>query len=514
VTERVAIIGAGIGGLSAAMRLAHAGLDVTVLERHGAPGGKMRTVHSLAGPVDAGPTVLTLKPLFAELFEQCGLSLDAAVMLDPVDLLARHRWQDGSCLDLFSDAERSRDAIGAVMGSRAAQQFARFHLRCERLFGAVEGPMLRDRDPSPARMTGLVLRQPWLIPALAPGRSLAQSLTAQFRDPRLRQLFGRYATYVGGYPNASPALLMLIWHAESRGVWRVRGGMHALARAMETAARGLGARFRYGAEASAIEIRGGRAAAVTTAEGERIACDAVLFNGDPAALSRGMLGEGLRDVVPARATAPRSLSAYVWGFAAEARGHELAHHNVYFGRVPNAEFEDIAEGRMPSDPTLYLCAQDHGREAGTQRFQIIMNGPPRAATTPPDEERARCRTITFGMLERMGLSLSPLPEADALTTPEEFHALFPGSEGALYGLSPHGMMQAFRRPRARTDRPGLYLAGGGAHPGAGIPMASLSGRHAVEAIMQDLASTSRPRPAATGGGTSTASPRTAAAPYR
>jgi 1-hydroxycarotenoid 3,4-desaturase len=457
--------------------------------------------------------VLTLKPLFEELFDACGLSLDAAVPLRPVEMLARHRWQDGACLDLFADAERSRDAIGVAMGRQAAQQFARFHLRAERLFAAVEGPMLHSREPSAARMTGLVLRQPWLIPALAPGRTLAQSLTAQFRDPRLRQLFGRYATYVGGYPNASPALLMLIWHAEARGVWRVEGGMHGLARAMEGAAEGMGATFRYGAEVERIETRGGRVTGVV-ADGARLACDAVLHNGDPAALSKGLLGEALRDVVPPSATAPRSLSAYVWGFAAEAAGHELAHHNVYFGRVPNAEFDDIAEGRMPADPTLYLCAQDHGGPARRQRFQIIMNGPPRAATTPADEERERCRTITFGMLERMGLSLSPLPETDALTTPEQFGALFPGSEGALYGLSPHGMMQAFRRPRARTDCPGLYLAGGGAHPGAGIPMASLSGRHAAEAIMQDLASTSRPRPAATGGGISTGSRRTAAAPSR
>ena len=512
MVERAVVIGAGVGGLAAAMRLAHRGVDVTVLERHAAPGGKMRVVDSVAGPVDAGPTVLTMRAVFDDLFDACGAALDDHVTLRPLEVLARHHWPDGSEMDLFSDYERSRDAIAELAGPRAAKQFARFHRDTERLFAAFEGPMMQAAAPSVGGMAGVVARQPWLVPALAPGRTVAQDLRSRFTDPRLRQLFGRYSTYVGGYPNASPALLSLIWHAESRGVWSVEGGMHGLARAMEAVARAAGATFQYGLEARRIVVEGGRVTGVQIGEAV-LPADAVVFNGDPRALVHGMLGEAARDVLPASAVDARSLSAFVWSFAAEAEGRVPEHHNVFFGRDPEAEFADIAEGRMPRDPTLYVCAQDAGGTATAGRYEIIMNGPPRPGLDPDPEEMERCRETTFDMLDRMGLRLER-PPLEALTTPEGFHRMFPGSDGSLYGLSPHGIMAAFRRPKARTDLPGLFLAGGGAHPGAGIPMAATSGRLAVEAMIGDRASTSPSRPRATAGGTSTGSRRTVNAPSR
>ncbi|MEM9797613.1 MAG: 1-hydroxycarotenoid 3,4-desaturase CrtD [Pseudomonadota bacterium] len=514
--DRIAIIGAGIGGLAAAMRLARAGCDVTVLERHDAPGGKMRTVPSVAGPVDAGPTVLTMRDVFEELFDAGGASLTDHVTLRPLDTLARHYWDDGATLDLFSDYRRSLDAVGVFAGARAARQFARFHRRAERLFAAFEGPMMRAEAPTLSGMVANVMMRPWLVPAMSPGRTLARSLRAQFTDPRLRQLFGRYATYVGGHPDAVPALLSLIWHAESRGVWSVEGGMHNLARAMEGVAKGAGARFQYGADVTRIEMQNGRVDAVHVGE-ERRSVDAVLFNGDPRALREGLLGQSAVASVPETGVAPRSLSAFVWSFAARPGGIAPHHHNVFFGHDAETEFEDLAMGVMPRDPTLYVCAQDRGHgatPAGAERFEIIMNGPPRSGTTPDPEEQALCRETTFSRLAKMGLTFSDRPEASALTTPEQFNHLFPATDGSLYGLSPHGMMAAFRRPRARTEIPGLYLCGGGAHPGAGIPMAAMSGGHAAAAIMRDRVSTSPSRRTAMGGGISTASPKTVHGPSR
>ncbi|MEM7490715.1 MAG: FAD-dependent oxidoreductase, partial [Pseudomonadota bacterium] len=390
------------------------------------------------------------------------------------------------------------------------------HQRAATLFRAFEGPMMQAAAPSLAGMTATVARRPWLVPAMSPGKSLADALDAQFTDPRLRQLFGRYATYVGGYPAASPALLSLIWHAESQGVWAVKGGMHGLARAMRTVAEAAGARFRFDTEVAALETESGAVTAIRTVD-DRIEADAVIFNGDPRALTQGLLGPEVARVVPTNATAKRSLSAFVWSFAARATGRTPQHHNVFFGTVPNSEFDDIAQGRMPTDPTLYVCAQDRGEAPdtiGPERFEIIMNGPPRPSTTPDPEEMARCRKTTFEMLDRMGLSFDPIPDTDALATPETFNTLFPGTDGSLYGLPPHGMMSAFRRPRARTEMSGLYLAGGGAHPGAGIPMATTSGKHAAEAILQDRASTSPSRQTATAGGMSTASRRMVNMPSR
>lgn len=508
---RAVVIGAGIGGLSAALRLAHAGLSVTVIEAAPTVGGKMRTRDSVAGPIDIGPTVMTLKGVFETLLADVGARLCDHVQLIPETLLARHFWRDGTTLDLTADEGRNIDAIGAFAGAKAARQFARFTKRAKRLYQAFEGPIMQAPAPRLAGLVGHVLKQPALIPDMAPGLSLAGSLATKFSDPRLRQLFGRYATYVGGSPYHSPAVLGLIWHSEARGVWRVAGGMHKLAQAMQRLAESKGATFHFNSHAARIEQQDGRVIAVHLADGTRLAADLVVFNGDPKALVAGRLGTSAARAVPRQGVAARSLSAFVWGFAATPSGVELAHHNVFFCADPRREFADLAAGRMPEDGTLYVCAQDRGGAppTGPERFEIILNGPPGHPSTP--EDAYTCRTRTFETLAAMGLRFSPTPPISALHMPGDFDRDFPASDGSLYGLSPHGMMASFQRPTARTAIKGLYLAGGGAHPGAGIPMACLSGQHAAAAILSDLASTSTSRPTATRGGMSTGSAMTGSA---
>ena len=178
----------------------------------------------------------------------------------------------------------------------------------------------------------------------------------------------------------------------------------------------------------------------------------------------------------------------------------------FFNDRYRSEFDAIARGHMPGDATLYVCAQDRGGARvpdGPERFEIILNGPAGHDTT--EEDRQLCQTRVFETLASHGLRFSPEPGTTALTAPPDFNRAFPGSDGSLYGRSPHGMMATFHRPGARTRVKGLYLAGGGAHPGAGVPMACLSGQHAAEAIMRDLALTSTSPRTATRGGISTGS---------
>ncbi|MEM7547274.1 MAG: 1-hydroxycarotenoid 3,4-desaturase CrtD [Pseudomonadota bacterium] len=511
----IAVIGAGMGGLASAIRLAAAGQDVTLFEAAATPGGKMRALPSAAGPVDAGPTVLTLSHVFDELFASAGERIEDHVTLMREDILARHWWPDGSTLDLHADAEASIEAVRAFAGDAASAEFAAFAATTRRLFEAFDAPMMQAARPRLAGLTAHVMRNPALIPAMAPHLTLAQNLAKRFTDPRLRQLFGRYATYVGGSPYRSPALLGLIWHAEAQGVWRVEGGMRALATALAGLAQQKGATIHYDTAVERIETSGDRVTGLVTAHGHHPA-DRIVFNGDPAALRRGLLGEGPRRAVGAKATAPRSLSAYVWSFAATPSGRDLTHHNVFFGQEPRSEFDDLAAGRMPADPTLYVCAEDRGTGTAPpaqERFEIIMNGAPTSTALPQTDEASACQTLTFKALARSGLDFAPIPATSALTTPAMFANLFPGSDGSLYGRNPQGMMAAFHRPPARTAIRGLYLAGGGAHPGAGVPMAALSGRHAAEAIFTDLASTSPSRRMDTHGGISTGSPTIRAAPY-
>ncbi|WP_439138136.1 1-hydroxycarotenoid 3,4-desaturase CrtD [Planktotalea sp.] len=488
----IAIIGAGIGGLAAALRLSYAGCRVTVLERHAGPGGKMRTLPTIAGDVDAGPTVLTMKSVFEDLFADAGLRLEDHVTLQAEDILARHFWRDGKVLDLMRDAAHSGENVARAFGSSGAEEFTAFCQQTDHLFDAFDGPMIRSAQPSLAELALTVAKSPKLLRAMRPLSTLTQNLNRHFTDPRLAQLFARYATYVGGLPTQSPSLLSLIWQAENQGVWYVKGGMHQLAKSIVNAARGFGTEFVYNAHVTRIKTQDGSVCAVQT-EDTRYAVDAVLFNGDPNALQTGLLGPTIEQAVNKGMTTPRSLSANVMSFAAIPKGVDLAAHNVFFARDPQSEYAPLARGQQQRDPTLYICAQDRFGGAtpdGPERFEIILNSPPNDKNAAPSKkETEQCQTLILQQLDQFGLDFSPQPAPDTLTMTRHFAQLFPASHGSLYGRSPHGMMAAFKRPSARSKVKGLYLAGGGTHPGAGVPMATLSGAHAAAAILSDLTST-------------------------
>jgi 1-hydroxycarotenoid 3,4-desaturase len=423
-----------------------------------------------------------------------GCALSQLVTLTREPCLARHFWPDGSRLDLYDDATRNRAAVDAFGGPRALEEFEAFCDEAKALFALFDAPMMRAAEPRLGALTKAVLSAPRHLSTLSPLATLEGHLKRRFSDPRLRQLFARYATYVGGMPGQSPALLSLIWHAELSGVWRVVGGMHRLAEAMADRILALGGTILLQTDVKGIEVKDGRAHGVRLENGRVLEAPVVVFNGDPRALAEGKLGPAAAQVAPQTRSAKRSLSARVWSFAATPSPEvPLTHHNVFFGQTPGSEFRDLAAGLMPRDPTVYLCAEDRGTGApapsGPERFEIILNAAPLTEGAPIDEEVEACRQVTFQTLARFGLRFDPEPPDSALTTPAGFEALFPGSAGALYGQSPHGMTASLRRPRARTLYPGLYLVGGGTHPGAGVPMAALSGQHAAAAILEDLVST-------------------------
>jgi len=517
-TDRVAVIGAGIGGLVAAVELAARGLEVVVFERAPAPGGKMRVVRVGESGLDAGPTVLTMRWVFDEIFAEAGACLDASVSLRPAEILARHAWSEEERLDLHADVERTADEVGRLAGPAEAGRYRRFCERARRVYETLEGPFLRADRPSVAglaREVGLHrLGDLWRI---RPFATLWRALGQELRDPRLRQLFGRYATYVGSSPFRAPATLMLVAHVEQAGVWLVEGGMHRIAVALERLATGHGARFRYGTAVVDLSLSRGRVDGVVLQTGERVAADAVVSNADVATLESGGLGAAAARAVPPLPPASRSLSAVTWALVAETEGLPLLRHTVFFSRDYAAEFEDLfRRQRLPAEPTVYVCAQD--REArdgpapsGPERLLCLVNAPATGDLRPFDaSEVERCEKRAFGLLERCGLRVRPTREPPVVTTPAGFEQLFPGTGGALYGAASHGWRAAFRRPGARSALPGLHLAGGSTHPGAGVPMAALSGRRAARAVLADLASTSRSRGTATSGGTSTGAATTAA----
>jgi 1-hydroxycarotenoid 3,4-desaturase len=510
----VIVVGAGIGGLAAAVSLAARGVAVRVIERDADVGGKLRPVVIGDQVLDAGPTVFTMRRVFDELFASAGQALDDHLRLSPLQTLARHQWRDGSQLDLYAELPATIDAIGRFAGARAADQYQQFCRRSQRTFDTLERPYLHASRPNPLL---LAWRCGWRgLPGLmriSPFETLWQALGRQFDDPRLRQLFARYATYGGSSPMSAPATLMLIAHVERIGVWSVDGGMYRIADAVRRLAMSLGVRFEFGRRVERLLIQGGRVGGVALDGGETQAADAVVFNGDPQALAQGLLGDAFRTAAPTLAKGRRSLSALTWNLRTPARGFPLLRHTVFFSGDYRAEFDDLfANRRLPTDPTVYVCAQDRGDAAPDdtytpERLLCLVNAPPQDDDRLlSNEEIEACESRTFRRLADAGLALAPASPGRWRHAPIDWATRFPGTGGALYGQATHGWRASFSRPSSSSRWPGLYLAGGSTHPGAGVPMAALSGLLAAQRCLADHAgrtSISTWRPAAMPGGTST-----------
>ena len=500
--QRIVVIGAGIAGLVAALELSAQGFNVTVVEKAAAPGGKMREVEVAGSAIDAGPTVFTMPWVFEAVFAAAGAALSDHVTLHPVEILARHAWSAEQRLDLYADAARSAEAIGEFAGPAEARRYLEFAERARRIYQTLETPFLKSASPTPLTLIrDAGLRGLGDLSRISPFSTLWRALGEHFHDQRLRQLFGRYATYCGSSPFMAPATLMLVAHVERDGVWLIEGGMHRLAVALATLARANGTSFRYGAEVGEVVVSGGRATGIRLADGELIAADADIANADIAAIGSGRLGAAIKSAVPRVPRSARSLSALTWSLLAPTRGFPLLRHNVFFSASYASEFDDIFKrGRLPATPTVYVCAQYrdaqgnlcNSRGDAAERLLCLVNAPPTGDAHAFDSaEIAQCEERTFSLLERCGLHLRRQPARSVVTTPTDFNRLFPATGGALYGQASHGWMASFSRPGARSTMPGLYLAGGSTHPGPGVPMAALSGRFAAAAVLADRASASR-----------------------
>lgn len=504
--DTVVVVGAGMAGLSAAIRLAACGYQVIVCEAQAAPGGKMRRVDVGDQDFDAGPTVLTMKWVFEALFAAAGRQLDDELTLVPSSVIARHYWRGGACLDLHADQAESMRAIADFAGRREADGYRRFAADSRRVYEVLKDSFIDASRPNPVSLSRRIGR-PGDLFAIKPFATLWWALGGYFSDIRLRQLFARYATYCGSSPYLSPATLMLVAHVEQEGVWMVKGGIRALAARLEKLALSLGVEFRYGDAVTEIEVDPSRRAvsAVRTRSGRKIPARQVIYNGDVAALPR-LLGLASGNQ---KGEGQRSLSALVSCRLAEPQGVPLAHHTVFFSDDYQGEFEAIfSRGQPPSDPTVYLCAQDrdaagHLAAGGTgpERIYALMNMPANGDRHRLDEsEVSTCLKSMDTRLAMNGLTLSNHAEPPNITTPDRFAGLYPGTGGALYGVASHGWMASFARPGSQGPVPGLYLAGGSVHPGPGLPMAAISGRLAAESLMADRPLTRRSRPAAITGG--------------
>jgi phytoene desaturase len=485
------VVGAGMGGLSAAIHLAAAGLSVDVLEAGPRPGGKMGIAVIDGVEVDTGPSVLTMPHALDAVLRAAGTSLGDEIELRAPEPAFRYLYPDGAALDVHADGDRTLASVAATLGAREADELAGFLRYAARIWHAAAPHFVEDPAPSAASLARGGLGALAMLPRIDPLRTMWEAITARVRSPHLRWLLARYATYNGSDVRRAPATLNCIAHVElGMGGYGVRGGMYEVARALVRAAERLGVRIHTGTRVAGIAVHHGRAAGVETADGRTFAARTVVANADAAHVLAELLPPPHRP--KARRTEP-STSGWVGIVRARRRTGADARvaHTVAFPHRYLEEFGDLFDARMPPvDPTVYLCAQEacHGRAgwAEDEPVFVMANAPavsPRRA--PPEDAWDRLRATVAARLAAAGLA----DEGDALVwerTPGGLAAEFPGSGGALYGAASNSPFAAFRRPanRVRGVR-GLYLASGSAHPGGGVPLCLLSGRAAAAAALED-----------------------------
>lgn len=481
---RAVVIGAGMGGLAAAVRLRAAGHEVAVLERNPAPGGKLAEFVTQGYTFDLGPSLVTLPHVYDEVFRLGGTTLAEQVDLVRLDPQFRYRWPDGAELTVPDGAEATAAAFEAFAAG-AGEAWRRFDARGRRIWDTSERTFFAGPMSDPLSLVRR-MRSPRDLAAIDPLRSLARSAAAHFVDRRLQQWVGRYATYSGSSPFRAPATLACIPHIEARyGCWYPMGGVGRLRDALVDVARSMGVELRTGTEVAAVATDGVRVTGVDLAAGGHLAADLVIANADAEHLYRDLLPDpaALRRV----RRAERSTSGFVVCIGARGRTPGIGHHNVWFSSDYRAEFEQLADGRLAEEPTVYACVSSvtdpSQAPPDSENWFLLVNTPPGV-----EVDREAYTAVVLERLSANGIELRSRAEVLETSTPADLAERVRAPGGAIYGSSSDGWRAAFVRPANRGARTGLYLVGGSSHPGGGLPLVTTSARIVADLVAADLVS--------------------------
>lgn len=512
----VIVIGAGIGGLSAAIRLAATGRRVLVLERNAAVGGKMSEWTDGGFRWDTGPSVVTMRPVFEEFFASLGRRLEAYLDLQPVEPLTRYFYPDGVRLDLSRVLARTLEQI-ARLERRDVDGYLTFLAYAARLHRLTAPVFTFGPPPSLASLAQIApLDGLWV--ARQSLRSMDAAIRAHVRSPHLRQLLGRFATYVGSSPYQASAVLAVIAHVElNEGVWYPRGGVYAIARALERLAGEVGVTIRTGTEVVAISYSNNegrarvanwagnrangqvgprpacRVTGVTLASGETLTAPTVIANLDVATVYERLLPPEApfrRRLARLERMSP-SCSGFVLLLGVEGEHPDLAHHNIFFSSDYRREFHQIfAEGQPPDDPTIYVAITsktdpDHA-PPGCENWFVLVNAPAADGRFDWARRREEYADLVLQRLARHGFDVRNRLRVRHIVTPPDLERLNGARRGALYGISFNDRLAPFKRPANRCPEvEGLYFVGGTTHPGGGVPMVMLSGKVVAGMVAED-----------------------------
>ncbi|MBX7446485.1 phytoene desaturase [Mycolicibacterium sp. 3033] len=477
--SRVVVIGAGLGGLAAAARLAAAGHSVTVFEGADAVGGKLGLLERDGFTFDTGPSLLTLPAVLQQVFTDTGAPLE--LPLSAVDPACAYVFGDGTTLTLPHDAAAVPAALDAGLGAGTGTAWQRLHDRSRRLWELVGEPVLR-RPVSLTAMARMSTR-PADLRVVAPWLTIDGLGRRMLPDARLRTWLNRYATYSGSDPRRTPAVLSVTAFVEQEfGAWYVPGGLRRIVEALAERCVELGVEVRTAMPVESVSVRDGRAAGVRVG-GRDVTADIVVSNADAAVLYDRLLPRGAVRGAQRRARrTPRSMAGFVLLLGLTGREPGPA-HRVYFPADYDAEFDAIF-GRRPVpvvDPTVYVHAPDDPAlrpDENSEGWFVLVNAPAHDPARGVDWDepglRERYTRHILDVLAARGADVRDRIRVLETVTPADLQRRAGAPGGAIYGTASHGPRAALRRPSNRSALPGLYLVGGSAHPGGGIPLVLMS----------------------------------------
>ena len=483
-TDHVVVVGAGLAGLSAAMRLAGAGRQVTVLERESIPGGRAGRLDIEVADgtyrFDTGPTVLTMPDLIADAFDALGEEMSDFLTLEPVSPLYRSFFPDGSTLDVHSDVEQMADEIERVIGPDEAAGYRRYVDFVSKLYRYEMKDFIDRNIDSP-----LDLLTPDLARLVAIGgfRRLTPKVRQYLKDPRTERIYSFQAMYAGVSPYDALAIYAVIAYMDSvAGVFFPKGGMHAVPAAMAAAAEKHGVEFRYDTEVTSVETVGDRAVAVITAGGERIQADVVVLNPDLPVAHRDLLGREPWSV--RRLT--YSPSCFLLLAGSTAHYSKIAHHNIHFGRSWQGVFTELIDRKqLMSDPSILVTNPSHSdpflAPDGKEVYYVLFPTPNLDADIDWRTVGPRYRDEAVAELERRGyVGFGDAIEVEDVTTPLDWQAR--GMERGAPFASAHSFLQTGPFRPGNMWGQNVVFTGSGTQPGVGVPMVLVSGRLAAERV--------------------------------
>ena len=500
MTDRVAVIGGGLGGLASAVVLAGRGHKVTLLERNPWLGGKAAVLEEGGFRFDMGPTILTVPRVLRRIFAEAGRDIDQEMKLVRLDPQWRCFFEDGSVLDLSENIEAmagtlDRFAPGSGEGYRRFQQLSeRLHGISERFFFWKSVEDLMDTMDMRRSMNLSTMSD---VLALRMGTTVAGTIRGRVPDARVAQMLDHFTQYVGSSPYGSPAVLCAIAHMQtSEGVWYPMGGTRAVPEALERLAGDLGVDIRTGTGVRQVHAEGGRAVAVETDRGERIPVSAVVSNMDAVRTYRELVGGAPAKRFGKRRQYEPACSGVVFYLGLDRGYDHLLHHDFVFSRDPEEEFDWIyRKGEPAPDPSCYIAAPARTEPGvapdGGEALYVLVHTPYLRPHHDWSKMLPDYRNTVFDKLKRTAgmKDLEDRIRVERVLTPQDIHDRYNVLNGAIYGLASHGrFMGAFKPGNRSRELEGLYLAGGAAHPGPGMPMVLMSGWIAADTLDQDLKS--------------------------